>query len=202
MADSLFELTGGGRCVGCGHPGSALCTRCAKGLRPAPPVGAIPRVDRAMAGLDYDDVARALVLALKLSARRDAATPLAEAMWKAVLRRGLRGTVLTWVPARRADVRRRGFDHAELLARALARRTGLPARRLLARTGVAPDQASLSATERRRNLLNTFGARPVTERVVLVDDLVTTGATAPACAGALRGAEATGIELIAACRTP
>jgi ComF family protein len=202
LADSVFDLTGGGRCVGCGYLGSALCPGCAMGLRRAGPVSAIACVDRAVAGLEYNGAARALVLALKLSGRRDAAMPLAEAMWKTVLRRGLRGMVLTWVPARRSDVRRRGFDHAELLARALARRTGLPTLRLLTRTGVAPDQASLTAAERRHNLVNTFGARPVTEPVVLVDDLVTTGATATACASALRGAGAAGVELIAACRTP
>jgi ComF family protein len=155
-----------------------------------------------VAGLEYEGPGRALVLALKLSARREAAQPLMEALWEAVIRHGLRGTVLTWVPARRSDVRRRGFDHAALLARGVSRRTGLAARRLLVRTGASLDQASLTAAERHTNLGDAFSARAASGRVVLVDDLVTTGATATACARALRAAGATGVELLAACRTP
>jgi ComF family protein len=202
FANALFALTGGGRCAACGRSDSVLCARCAMSLRRAEPVGPISGVDRAVAGLEYEGPGRALVLALKLSARREAAEPLVEALWKAVVRHGVRGTVLTSVPARRVDVRRRGFDHAELLARGLSRRMGLPARRLLVRTGAALDQASLTAAERHTNLAEAFSARPASGRVVLVDDLVTTGATATACAEALRAAGATGVELLAACRTP
>jgi ComF family protein len=202
FANALFALTGGGRCAACGRSGSVLCARCAESLRQAEPVRAISGVDRAVAGLEYEGPSRALVLALKLSARREAAEPLVEALWNAVVRNGVRGTVLTWVPARRADVRRRGFDHAELLARSLSRRTGVVARRLLVRRGATLDQASLTAAERQMNLANAFSARPASGRVVLVDDLVTTGSTATACAQALRAAGAIGVELLAACRTP
>jgi predicted amidophosphoribosyltransferase len=166
------------------------------------PVGPLAGVDRAVAGLEYGGPARDLVLALKLSGTRRAAGPLVDALGRAVVRHGVRGSVIAWVPARRPDVRARGFDHAEVLARGLGRQTGLPVRRLLQRAGAAPDQASLTAIERRSNLAHAFVARPVGERVVLVDDLVTTGATASACTTALRAAGATGVELLAACRTP
>jgi ComF family protein len=202
FANALFALASNGRCVVCTRHGPPLCAHCAGSLRPALPVGPVAWHDRALAALEYDGPARALVLALKLSGRRAAAEPLVEAMWKVVVAHGLRAPVLTWVPARRADVRRRGFDHAELLARGLARRTGLSAHRLVVRAGPAPDQAGLSASERRTNLTGAFAARAVRGRVVLVDDLVTTGATATACALALRAAGATGVELLTACRTP
>jgi predicted amidophosphoribosyltransferase len=202
FANALLDLAGAERCCGCGRRGDVLCRACAGSLRPAPPVRSIAGVDRALAAVDYVDPARALVLALKLGGRRRAAAPLAAAMWSLVVREGLWGGVVTWVPARAADVRMRGFDHAELLARAVACRTGLPARRLLIRTGPAPDQASLGAAERRHNLAGAFGARPCPPGVVLVDDLVTTGATAAACAAALRAAGAETVELLAACRTP
>jgi ComF family protein len=202
FANALFALASSDRCAVCRRPGPPLCARCGQDVRPALPVGPVDGVDRALAALEYEGPARALVLALKLSGRREAAEPLVEAMWKTVVGRGLHGTMLTWVPARRPDVRRRGFDHAELLARGLARCTGLAARRILERAGAAPDQAALTRAERHANLAGAFAAYEACERVVLVDDLVTTGATAAACAGALRVAGARGVELITACRTP
>jgi ComF family protein len=113
---------------------------------------------------------------------------------------GLTGDVVTWVPGRRRDSRRRGFDHAELLARGVARRLGLRATALLRATGARPDQTALSARDRRINLRGAFVARPCSRRVVLVDDLVTTGATASSCAAALRRAGAPAVDVLVACR--
>jgi predicted amidophosphoribosyltransferase len=116
-----------------------------------------------------------------------------------VRREGLTASVLTWVPGRRRDIRRRGFDHARELARRLAGELGIEALPLLGRRLDRPDQAGLSAKDRRSNLLGSFLSRPSPERVALVDDLITTGATATACALALKGAGATRVELLAAC---
>jgi predicted amidophosphoribosyltransferase len=121
-------------------------------------------------------------------------------MAAAVAAQGLAGDVLTWVPARAADVTARGFDHAHELARALEVRLGLPALPLLCRTGPArPDQAGLTARDRARNLRGAFAARRPPPHVVVVDDLVTTGATLRACAGTLRRAGALSIEAVVAC---
>ena len=155
-----------------------------------------------IAGLEYEGAARALILALKLDGKRAAAEPLAAALCSAVAARGLAAAVITWVPGRRRDIRRRGFDHAEALARSVARRLGLPARRLLARSpGRRADQTSLGAAERSANLEGAFVAagRPRVA-VGLVDDLVTTGSTARACTDALLAAGAPGVEVLAACR--
>ena len=141
------------------------------------------------------------MLALKLRGERAAAAELAGPMREAWLRAGLRGTVVTWVPGRRPDIRRRGFDHAELLARSVARRLGLAATPLLQRTSARPDQTRLGAAERRVNLAGAFRARPWGHPVVVVDDLVTTGATAAACAAALAEGGAPEVEVLAACRT-
>jgi predicted amidophosphoribosyltransferase len=162
--------------------------------------GSVPAVDRVVAAWEYDGPARDLVLALKLRAQAPAAGPLADAMAAASLRCGLRGRVLTWVPARPGDVRRRGYDHARVLAREVGWRLGLPARPLLYRIGDRPDQTALGAAARRRNLRGAFAARVCSGPVVLVDDLVTTGATATACALALRASGATAVEVLAACR--
>jgi predicted amidophosphoribosyltransferase len=125
--------------------------------------------------------------------------PLVDALADEIARRGLKGTTLAWVPARRRDAAGRGFDHAEVLARALAARLGLVAAGILVRRAGALDQASLPAARRWGNLKDAFYARTCPRDVVLIDDLVTTGATARSCARALREAGAAGVEVAAVC---
>jgi predicted amidophosphoribosyltransferase len=161
---------------------------------------AIPEIDRVVAAWEHDGAARNLVLDLKLGGARWAAEPMAAAMCAAAARAGLRGDVVTWVPGRRRDTAQRGYDHAELLARRVARRLGLRQVGTLRRIRPVGDQASLAARDRFANLAGAFVARPCPAAVVLVDDVVTTGATAAACGAALRAAGATSVEVLAACR--
>ena len=152
-----------------------------------------------MAASAYEGAGRALVLRLKVGAARSAAQPLVGAMQRAaVAAGGVTGTV-TWVPGKPADMRRRGFDHAELLATEFSAGLGLPCRRLLDRRRIPLDQAALSASERRANLAGAFRADFTPREVVLVDDVVTTGATAEACARALRAGGARTVHLVVAC---
>ena len=160
----------------------------------------IPGIDRVVAAWEHDGVARNLVLDLKLGGARWAAEPMVDGMCAAAARSGLQGHVVTWVPGRRSDAVQRGYDHAQLLAAKVGRRLGLRPARLLRRIRPVGDQAALGARERFANLAGAFAARPCPEAVVLVDDVVTTGATAAACAAALRAAGATRVEVLAACR--
>lgn len=136
------------------------------------------------------DAAR-LVRALKFGGWFGLAGPMGRAM--APEARRLAGTstepVLVPVPASRARRRERGFNQADLLARALADAEGWPRRSLLVRRG-GRRQARLGRRERAVNVRGRFRARPGTAAgtrpVVLVDDVVTTGATAGACGTALR----------------
>lgn len=188
--------------MGCGMRRGRLCPACAAGMPDAPAPGQAPGAGRVTAAAAYEGVARDLVLDLKLRGRRDAVGPLVDAMCRAVWRHGLAASTVTWVPGRPRDAAVRGFDHAELLARRVAARLGLDPSGLLTRTHATRDQTGLSRAQRFRNLAGAFTAyRPVPARVVLIDDVLTTGATAAACSRALRDAGASLVEVLVAVRT-
>jgi ComF family protein len=113
--------------------------------------------------------------------------------------------VLVPVPLHPRRLRERGFNQSELLAQALGRRSGLVvAPEALVRRKETPPQTGLTAAARRSNVSGAFTVRRrsrVAGRVVvLVDDVVTTGATARACAAALRAAGTTEVRLVTAAR--
>jgi predicted amidophosphoribosyltransferase len=162
---------------------------------------AISDVTRGLAPWAYEGGPRALVLALKLRGLKDAATPLVDAMVRCARLAGLDPDLVTWVPARGRDKAARGFDHAEVLATGVAQRLGVPAAGVLARRGSQLDQVGLDRTGRLRNLARAFAATTGVPRVVLlVDDVVTTGATAASCAAALKTGGAERVDVLAGCR--
>ena len=194
------ELVGRAVCGGCRKAPVPLCEACRRKVYVALDRDPPPGLKRLLVPWSYGGPVRSLVLDLKLRGRRTAASPLVDAMEGEVWRRGLEGSVLTWVPARDADNRRRGYDHAAVLALVLADRLGLRAERLLLREGPAADQVGLTKDERRRNLEGAFRPRlPGEGPVVLVDDVITTGATLTASARALGGAGFGPIEAVVAC---
>jgi predicted amidophosphoribosyltransferase len=148
--------------------------------------------------------ARKVVLGLKYRNRRQVARHLAGLVVNAVVVNGDHREldVVTWAPTSDARRRSRGFDQGELVARHVARQLGVPCRRLLARSGPSISQTGRSRIER----LNgpEFVARPGLEgcRVIVVDDVVTTGATMRAAAAALRHAGASEPRLYAIASTP
>src|SRR5207244_945253 len=100
------------------------------------------------------------------------------------------GAVLVPVPAAPGRRRRRGYDHAEVLARALARRTGLPVACPLHRSGAARQLGAGRGARLAHGRIDVRARDPAPARAVLVDDVHTTGATLDACARALRAAGA------------
>jgi ComF family protein len=187
-------------CPVCRRLGPAPCPECAAELRPAPPRPPPLGVDRCRAVLAYEGPGRELVARLKYRNARSSVSWLAERMADSVRGAIDRGTSVTWVPTSGSRRRERGFDQAELLARAVARRLGLRCRPTLAR-GSGPPQTGRTLPERRRG--PTFAARRrVSGAVLLVDDVITTGSTVAAAARALRAAGAREIVVAAAARTP
>jgi ComF family protein len=111
------------------------------------------------------------------------------------------------VPLSRGRRRERGFNQAELVARAVAREAGLPLRaRVLKKTKERPPQAGLSAAARRTNVQSAYRARlPRSlqgKTLLLVDDVLTTGATAEAAARALLAAGAGAVDVLTLARVP
>ena len=157
-------------------------------------------LDVGRALVDYVGPARELVARLKYRNDRAALGWLADNM--AELLRPPAGVVVTWMPTTGPRRRQRGFDQAELLARAVARRWRVPAVGLLRRHG-AVAQTGRSRVERTEGFaVETRRRLPEPGLVVLVDDVVTTGTTLRCGAAALRGAGAVWIAGLAAARTP
>jgi predicted amidophosphoribosyltransferase len=173
----------------------------------APP----PGVESVHAVLAYEDAGRDLITRLKYRNARSIVAWLAGRMALLVAaalaaaaaaptHAGSITTCVTWLPTSRARRVDRGFDQSELLARAVARRLGLPCRRLLVRDR-GPPQTGRSLTERRLGPpIRARGRAPA--NVVLVDDVITTGSSARAATVALRHAGATRVIVVAAARTP
>jgi ComF family protein len=229
MLAEIVALVVPPRCAVCGAPAAratdVVCARCRRGLpwladprceRCALPLpharGRCPARDAAFesawAAVAYDGVAREAMHALKFSAAR----PLARVMAAQIaanalpaLRRppgGRDGLTLVAVPPHPRRRRERGFDPAALIASALARRTGLPLHRALRRGRTEAHQLGASRAARRDAANLHFTAHgPAPARVVLVDDVHTTGATLSACARALREAGSEHVSAITWART-
>lgn len=167
-------------------------------MRPPPSLPVPPGLVTCRALTAYDAEARDVLMALKNRGERAWVTTLATQLTS--LAPDIDGLVVTWAPTGDGRRRRRGYDHAELLARAVARRVGRSAQPLLRRQP-GPAQAGRSLADRRAN--PRFEARrPCSHPVLVVDDVATTGATLSAAARALRRAGAPEVHGLVVARAP
>jgi predicted amidophosphoribosyltransferase len=191
----LFPLL----CPGCGRTGRPVCAECATQLHrpsPAPPPHGI---DAWCAPFAYEGVAREVVARVKYRGTRASVPWLAAAMLD-VVDPAWPLDVVTWAPTSRERRRQRGFDPAEVLARAVARRWRVRCVGLLDRRP-GPAQTGLDVRARRHG--PRFVARAGTPSGVLViDDVATTGATLAAASAALRNAGTSTVVAVTAARTP
>ena len=203
LTQVLHELAGAvfpGACPGCGRPAEPVCGRCSAALRAPPSVPPPPAVDAWVAPFAYEGVVRELVARAKYRGRHAALPWLAHAVATALDPAPVPLDVVTWVPTDRRRRRARGFDHARRLATAVAREHRLPARELLVRDP-SPAQTELAIDARRAGPPIRARARSPA-RVLVVDDVATTGASLTRAAVALRGAGAVTVIAATAARTP
>src|SRR3954452_13697798 len=185
-------------CAGCDRRGAPVCDDCARALAPAPVAPPPPFVDEWVALFAYDGVARELVARIKYRNARAVVPWFAELL----ARRTPRVDCVTFAPTTTARRRARGFDHAQLLSRALARQTNTPHRALLARTTNQPQTGRSLALRHDAVNFHCVAGPPPPRSVLVVDDVVTTGTTLKAAARALREAGTTQVFAATVARTP
>ncbi|MDQ4215417.1 ComF family protein [Microbacterium sp. ASV81] len=198
----IADLAFASACAGCGAAGTALCPACERRLAPRP-VRPPSEALVLRAGLAFDGVAARVIRAIKEDGQTSLVRKLDPALAAAIadlpggpgdgVGGGRRIDVVVPVPTSRAAFRRRGFRVPELLAR----RTGFPMVRALRHTRRVQDQRALTVEERRRNTAGSLRAVVRGEGAValLVDDVITTGAT---CAEATRALREAGFEVAGA----
>jgi ComF family protein len=206
--EALLDVLFPPRCPGCGRVGATFCAACQARIE-RPPAPACLRCGRPAAAASLceacqatsshlDRIASAALFAhplrdaiheLKYNSARSLARPLGARMAAAWQEERFTADVIVPVPLHAARQAERGYNQAALLARVVSREVGVPIdEKALLRARATQQQAMLSAVERRANVRDAFACRAnVTgKRVVLVDDVCTTGSTLEACAAALR----------------
>lgn len=220
VEDYLFPM----HCAACGKPVSVtedgVCAGCLGGI--APVRDGCPRcpgqleggrceicsdrmwyLDRCIAAAEYSGAMKEMLQSFKFEKRRRIHRHLGEIAYNAVRDESLDADVVTPVPMTGAKVWKRGFNQSELVARVLAARLGCEYRNLLAEKGSSRTQKDLQYRDRFINILGRYAPRGGAMRgrkVLLVDDVFTTGATLNECARVLRDAGAVKVFAVTVAR--
>lgn len=213
LRNALLDLLFPPRCVVCRHSGGWLCAACAAQFQKiAPPICArcgrplpsVPcpscarwpiHIDGTRAVAFFEGALRETLHAFKYAHRTELAEPLTNLLHDYLLTNPLPVNTIIAVPLHPERERARGYNQAALLAEALGARARLPVwNNALARTRATRSQTELDAAGRRANVRDAFAAQPRVRgaRILLIDDVCTTGATMDACGAALyaQGAQA------------
>lgn len=194
-------------CARCGIPfvdrfadegATAICGACAKRS---------PSFDKARAVCVYDERSRSLITRLKYADRTDFTPALGRWMVRAGAELLAKADLVVPVPLHRWRLLTRTYNQSALLARWVSRLSDVPANyNALRRTKSTPSQGGLTASARRQNVARAFSVTAPSaitgKRIVLIDDVLTTGATLNACANALIHAGAAGVDALVVARVP
>ena len=224
VASAAVELLFPARCVGCNQEGAFLCSACEESLPVLKPpyclvcsqpgrltlrlcsnCRAAPlQIEGIRAPYRMEGAVRKAIHALKYQGVRAVAPTLGQLLVPFLAQEGLEGDLLVPVPLHPKRERQRGYNQSLLLAQAVGRATGLAVEpRALTRVTSVPSQVSLRAEERRANVAGAFRAEPESvagRRILVIDDVCTTGATLEACALALKEARAVSVWGLALAR--
>ena len=223
LGTRVLDLALPARCPGCGREGPPICAACLPALDarldlPAGVAIGLPSdVPPPLLQLEwcapFNGLIRDALHELKYLGEKRLAGPLGAAIARRWRRAGAGGDVLVPVPVHADRARSRGYDQAELIARAAAVELGLPCAPILERARATIAQFDLDRSARATNVAGAFRLRPRATRggvldqrplggrwVILVDDVVTTGATLSACAGPLLAAGAIGVSAVTVAR--
>ena len=217
-------------CLGCGEPrkiimGAALCENCVQELEDmklsenvcpnclSPKTqnsscdycieGGMLNLSAAYAPYHYHGIVQRLVVQLKFNSIEDAAKPLADAMYECV--KGISFDAMVPVPLHARRLQDRGYNQAEVLAKLISQKNGIPVITALKRTKNTRRQSSISVVEKRsENVENAFSinADVKGKKILLVDDVRTTGSTARACAKELIENGASEVALLTSAIAP
>jgi len=194
LFDALLSTLFPDRCGGCARFGDLLCRDCRAGLRPYPrdPGRLLDSLDDVRIAFVFASPLREVVHQFKYRRVRRLARPLGQLMATHLAARPLPIDAVLPVPLHHARLAERGFNQAEALAQEVARALERPMAAGLERVRVTEQQAHLNARQRADNVRGAFQWRsaPPPPRLLIVDDVLTTGATIGACAEALRAAGA------------
>ncbi|MFC1942635.1 ComF family protein [Chloroflexota bacterium] len=204
-------------CVGCGREGDYMCRACRQSLLSiTPPI--CPRCGRPHSGaalctgctnwstgIDgirspfvFQGVLRKAIHELKYRNLRALAVPLAELLYEYLTANPLPGEVLVPVPLHRKRMRERGYNQSQLLARELSKIIGLPVldNCLVRQLHSSPQARTTRVSQRQSNVAGAFACRGESlrdKKVLLIDDVSTSGATLGDCAGVLKAAGAVSV---------
>lgn len=198
------------RCLCCGRavrPERLFCPGCVPALPKEPLSREFPLPGggslAVAACFPYEKGFRRTLHRLKFQEERALARPLGTLMAEAASSLGEELDGVTWVPMSPQKLRRRGYNQSELLAKAVAKELGLPAWNLLEQVRETDTQHNLTRAQRADNVRGAYRAKSAAlgKRLLLVDDIVTTGATLRACAQGLYGAGAQKVCAVCAANT-
>ena len=187
---SLMELIFPSRCVFCyefTHPRERACPDCLRDLNEVRKLDRkIPFARKTVALWYYEDHVRNSLLRFKFGRKRHYARYYGEALVSRLLQEDLPVDLITWVPVSRLRRFKRGYDQVQLIARTISKSIAIPSKRCLRKIKNNPPQSGIvGEAQKRANVLGVYRAVGMEQfqgkRVLLLDDIITTGATISEC---------------------